>query len=481
MYPSKSFMQIHEPNDIPGRMAAEEEIEAYEKNVNDTTQKQSSSDDPVILTCRTISLHCEQNFLLPRDFGYLRSRVLLHMQEGIAALERESDDLDTSDSICQPVHRRIRIGEPSHKYDHKSEDENSRMLHQPDAERPRHTILSDIEAKLLENDDILMKDRDMSAFQRAARHDHRSVTTNTNDKAFSRCREDIVDLRQDPEMKIVKSFGVDVLARLYLQNHYNCRMRQRDRHLWRIQKISLFLLSVLPITICGAPVDHLAPPESTRQILKHDGSSMLDIDVSLQKSPSVVQWIISHASPILVLFMCASTALIITYYAKKYPQERRGYFLCAAAMSAFMTIEFSTPETHFLERVFLSTFNLYFGFKYALVDRRLLDVDVMHGLFIVAMSFAFDIFIINFLSGGSREDPMSLFATLLTPSTVFSIVVYGLSLDIFWSFVPWLNQATRRVANAFREPQPVRDVEVGDESQVDRAEILVTETGHPPV
>ncbi|KAL9076053.1 MAG: hypothetical protein Q9157_003781 [Trypethelium eluteriae] len=168
-------------------MAAEEEIEAYEKNVNDTTQK----------------------------------------QKGIAALERESDDLDTSDSICQPVHRRIRIGEPSHKYDHKSEDENSRMLHQPEAERPRHTILSDIEAKLLEN----------------------------------------------------------------------------------------------------------------------------DIDVSLQKSPSVVQWIISHASPILVLFMCASTALIITYYAKKYPQERRGYFLCAAAMSAFMTIEFSTPETHFLERV----------------------------------------------------------------------------------------------------------------------------------
>ena len=79
----------------------------------------------------------EQSFSLYRGFGYLHSRVLLDLQDRIAALERE---LDTKDKMDVENGESFRL---------ESRERDVRQLCD-DGNRPRERILSDIRERLVE-------------------------------------------------------------------------------------------------------------------------------------------------------------------------------------------------------------------------------------------------------------------------------------------------------------------------------------------
>ena len=80
----------------------------------------------------------ESGFSLYRGFSYLHSRVILDLQDELAALEKELDEKDDYDCDTDDGKRRLR-----------SRDVDK---HEPadDGLRPRGEILSDLRKKLLE-------------------------------------------------------------------------------------------------------------------------------------------------------------------------------------------------------------------------------------------------------------------------------------------------------------------------------------------
>ena len=79
------------------------------------------------------AINCDPNFMIYRRFGYMRNRMLLYHQEGLALLERELDQLDAEDEAVdkrflgsrardesrkEPRRRRLfhRINEEMHIY-----------------------------------------------------------------------------------------------------------------------------------------------------------------------------------------------------------------------------------------------------------------------------------------------------------------------------------------------------------------------------
>ncbi|KAI9705701.1 MAG: hypothetical protein M1820_005111 [Bogoriella megaspora] len=157
-------------------------------------------------------LSSDQNFTLYRGFSYLHSRVLLQLQEEVATLERELDSRDKEDE--------------SNGHGDRLACFEQDVAESEDEERPRHVIISDIRKKLLEYDEVLIKSREMMAFQRPADRDYRSVRTwfhNTQpivdeEQAFIRCKEDIITLRHGRECA-----GFDGLVESILK-HMNCQL-----------------------------------------------------------------------------------------------------------------------------------------------------------------------------------------------------------------------------------------------------------------
>ncbi|KAI9690365.1 MAG: hypothetical protein M1822_009327 [Bathelium mastoideum] len=206
-------------------------------------------------------LSSDQNFTLYRGFSYLHSRVLLHLQEEVSALERELDERDKEDE-ADGNSARLRCIEQD-KVDARDEEE----------ERPRHEIIADIRKKLVEYDEVLIKAREMVSFQRPADRDYRSVRTwlfNTRpivdeEEAFIRCKEDIVTLRHGRECAGFDGLVESVLKRM------NCRLtrlifctrelrhKTKDKHVYYfspgrvdtlvglIITIVIFVLLILPV------------------------------------------------------------------------------------------------------------------------------------------------------------------------------------------------------------------------------------------
>jgi hypothetical protein len=50
-------------------------------------------------------LDCDENFMLYRRFGYLQSRILLHKQDELRALEERLDRLDQKDNEDEKTKR----------------------------------------------------------------------------------------------------------------------------------------------------------------------------------------------------------------------------------------------------------------------------------------------------------------------------------------------------------------------------------------
>lgn len=109
-------------------------------------------------------LSSETSFSLYRGFSYAHSRVLLDLQAQITQLERELDRLDLFDS------------ENGDDGDRRLRSRATDIVRQrSDGLRPRKEILHDLQEKLGEYDELLIKAREIASFQHPSARDYASV------------------------------------------------------------------------------------------------------------------------------------------------------------------------------------------------------------------------------------------------------------------------------------------------------------------
>jgi hypothetical protein len=137
----------------------------------------------------------EANFSLYRSFSYLHSRILLDLQDEITCLEKELDEVDWDDHDENPARLRSR------------ETDVAAAANDEPGKRNRRVILKELRVKLMEYDEVLIKARELEAFQKPSDRNYRSVRRyhhNTKPLMDSemdsiRSQEDTVSLRSGRE------------------------------------------------------------------------------------------------------------------------------------------------------------------------------------------------------------------------------------------------------------------------------------------
>ncbi|OCL11250.1 hypothetical protein AOQ84DRAFT_287629, partial [Glonium stellatum] len=128
----------------------------------------------------------EPSFSLYRGFGYLHSRVLLELQDEIRTLESELNDLDEMD-YENKNYRRL-----------KSRTADIRDAKREGEKRTRRTLIAEIREKLVRYDEILVKARELNAFQRPSNRDYKSVRTwFCNEKPLVEAEQEFIKLKED--------------------------------------------------------------------------------------------------------------------------------------------------------------------------------------------------------------------------------------------------------------------------------------------
>lgn len=157
-------------------------------------------------------LSSESNFSVYRGFSYLHSRLLLELQDEVAALERELDELDEVDDESDTGRKRL----GNRQFD-------TRRSRGEDGFRPRKEILNEIRTKLVEYDELLIKSRDILAFQKPSQRDYRSVRTwfwnlkplaSENESSFIKKKEDVITLHSRREWSGFDGLVESALRRL---------------------------------------------------------------------------------------------------------------------------------------------------------------------------------------------------------------------------------------------------------------------------
>jgi hypothetical protein len=157
-------------------------------------------------------LASEPNFSVYRGFSYLHSRVLLELQAEIAALEQELDELDAIDNDPEGDQKR-RL---------KSRIFDSKKPRPDDGYRSRQEIFAELRVKLVEYDELLIKARDLQAFQKPSQRDYKSVRTwfwnlkplVEKEAEFIRKKEDIVTLKTGREWSGFDGFVESTLRKI---------------------------------------------------------------------------------------------------------------------------------------------------------------------------------------------------------------------------------------------------------------------------
>ncbi|KAA6412628.1 MAG: hypothetical protein FRX48_03620 [Lasallia pustulata] len=157
----------------------------------------------------------DQNFIIYRGYSYLHSRLLLYLQHEIACAEKELDLMDKDD------------------FEDDTEDGafyrkclKSRDKDDVREGRPRRELLYKIKDLLLQYDEVLMKTRELTSFQRPSDRDYRSVRRwlhgnkplIPDEEEFIHCKEDLITLRSGRECA-----GFDGFVESLLQKT-NCKL-----------------------------------------------------------------------------------------------------------------------------------------------------------------------------------------------------------------------------------------------------------------
>jgi len=209
-------------------------------------------------------LASEPNFSLYRGFNYLHSRVLLELQDDIAALERELDEVDEVDNETAAGQKRL----INRQFDIKRSRGD-------DGFRPRREILAELRTKLLEYDELLIKARDLQAFQRPSHRDYKSVRTwfwnlkplVRKEANYIKKKEDIITLRSGREWSsfdglvesTLRRFDCEALRRLFCTRELREKTDDRNMYYYSASRVEafvgliitsiIFVLLVLPVIV----------------------------------------------------------------------------------------------------------------------------------------------------------------------------------------------------------------------------------------
>jgi hypothetical protein len=140
----------------------------------------------------------ESSFSIYRSFDYLHSRVVLDLQDELRELEEGLSKLDKQD-YAQPGRRKCVTSRSSDLKVAKREGLTC---------SGRSTLLDSIRKKLVNYDEIIIKMRELNAFQRPSKRDYRSLRRwfyNTKplsyecEELFVKRKEDLITLRHGRE------------------------------------------------------------------------------------------------------------------------------------------------------------------------------------------------------------------------------------------------------------------------------------------
>ncbi|OSS47459.1 hypothetical protein B5807_07301 [Epicoccum nigrum] len=140
----------------------------------------------------------ESSFSIYRSFDYLHSRVILDLQDELRHLEEGLSELDKRD-YAQPERRKCVT---SRSHDLKAAKRKGLTCSE------RSTLLGTIREKLVNYDEIMIKMRELNAFQRPSKRDYRSLRTwfynikplgHQSEGLFVKRKEDLITLRHGRE------------------------------------------------------------------------------------------------------------------------------------------------------------------------------------------------------------------------------------------------------------------------------------------
>ena len=147
----------------------------------------------------------EDNRHICRRFGYIRSRLLLYVQDEVQQLEKRLADLDSSDEASEETAYRLN----SRRWD----EENS---------TERKDLIATLKAKLKEYDELVLREHQMLKISTPSRKNHiRYFNYIWNERPL--CREeyefvfhadDMLDLATEPESEWVGGVIDFILALL---------------------------------------------------------------------------------------------------------------------------------------------------------------------------------------------------------------------------------------------------------------------------
>ncbi|KAI9814189.1 MAG: hypothetical protein M1827_003355 [Pycnora praestabilis] len=222
----------------------------------------------------------DQNFKIYRGFNYLHARLLLYQQDEITRLEKDLDEMDKDDFEDEDEQYKICL---------RSRDKDDAR-----AGQPRRELLMKIKEKLMEYgnlskpvrpsmtssprltstlDEVLIKAREVTAFQRPSGRDYRSVRKwisgvkplVEDEERYIRCREDLITLRHGRECAGFDGFVEEVLQKLncriirYMFCTPELRRKTEDKHIYyysseRVNALVGLIITFIILVLLVLPV-----------------------------------------------------------------------------------------------------------------------------------------------------------------------------------------------------------------------------------
>ncbi|KAI9867426.1 MAG: hypothetical protein M1813_008984 [Trichoglossum hirsutum] len=199
------------------------------------------------LACFTASDH---NFMIYRSFSYLHARCLLYIQDELASMERDLDELDEGDEADEDEGVRMRL---------RSRGREDWVVGE------RVTLVRSIKAKLDEYDDLLFKAKKLTSFQRPSHRDYKSVRTwfyneeplVRREQAYIECKEDLVTLRNGRECAgfdgwvegLVRMLDCRFTRWLFLTPELRAKTSDKSIHYFSSQRLDTLVALLIAIII----------------------------------------------------------------------------------------------------------------------------------------------------------------------------------------------------------------------------------------
>ncbi|OCK73232.1 hypothetical protein K432DRAFT_449138 [Lepidopterella palustris CBS 459.81] len=195
----------------------------------------------------------EPSFSLYRCFAYLHSRVLLELQDELVVLESNLADLDED-------HAEIDDGRRL-----KSRAIDLRQSRKEGVECERRSMIATIRNKLVNYDEILVKARELNAFQRPSSRDYRSVRNwfwsegalVEAEEEFIRRKEDIISLRIGREWagfdglveRLLRKVECRLIRKIFRTPELRAKSKDKDIYYYSASRIEKFVGIIITIVI----------------------------------------------------------------------------------------------------------------------------------------------------------------------------------------------------------------------------------------